>query len=83
MMYVVTVDWYTEEEGYQFEVVCVCNGSNVELAHEYFEREVKKCKEVDEWSDWTVDDDTPWLYFAHGTCPEYCRVTLSQSWFKW
>lgn len=75
MVYVVTTDWYTEEEGYKIEVACVTHDERV--AYEAFERETVNCSRAfSEYPEWAIIDDEPDLYCLAGTKPEYCRVKM-------
>lgn len=75
MVYVVTTDWYTEEEGNKIEVVCVTHDERV--AYETFEQEAVKCSRAfSEYPEWAIIDDEPDLYLLRGSNSEYCRVKV-------
>ena len=73
-LYIVTVDWYSDEDGHNLEIIEVTDDK--EKAQRHFKNYVNTHREVDLRDGYTITDDGDSYYYAHGTIPYYHRVTL-------
>ena len=75
-LYVVTVDYYTEDEGFKHEIVKITDNKKVAITEFNTLRDI--LKKQDKELGWTVMDNHDTIYFSHGKMPEYCRLLLTE-----
>ena len=75
-LYVVTVDYYTEDEGFEHEIMKITDSKKVALTEFNILRD--KLIEQDKELGWTIMDNRDTVYFSHGEMPEYCRLLLTE-----
>lgn len=73
--YVVTVDFYNNDDGHGLQVLCVTE--DLKIAKSVLKDYVDDHREFDEEDGYSVLDDTEGTYYAYGTMPNYHRVQIN------
>ena len=75
-MYIVTVDWYNNDEGHNLNILSAT--TSLYIAERVFNDYVNIHRKTDEHDGYTIQDDSGRLYYAYKVIPEYHRVMLSE-----
>lgn len=73
-LYIVTIDWYDDDTGHNLEILEVTDDK--EKAQRVFKNYVNTHRDIDIQDGYTIMDDNDRIYYAHGTMPNYHRVTI-------